>query len=342
MRISKTRSLITLLGVLLCSGFAWNSPSAAAQDAQQQVKIPPRSNYQYRKDYAACQELLKEPDLQKRADALMNFIKEHPESRMIPSISVYIANIGAEYAKAGNWQKVINLDLTYLKLVPDDTVNLPLLMSAYYQTKNLPKAAEIGEKIYAADSSVKNAEVLAQLYLAMNNTDKYTVYAEKIVAATPVEKSYSTMLKLAEINMQKQNTAKAMGYLTKVVEAFGDKVPPGMQESAWKATRGVVYGAQAGEAYKQKDYPKAIELYQKVAQVNPQAEEAYYYIGMAKWQSKDQLGAIDSFAKTVVLNKAHAAKAKEYMEQLYKAEHSDKLDGIDEVLAKAKTALGIS
>jgi hypothetical protein len=62
---------------------------------------------------------------------------------------------------------------------------------------------------------------------------------------------------------------------------------------------------------------------------------------MCKWQTKDPEGAIDSFAKCVVLNGQLAQRAKQYMEDLYKARHSNSLDGIDQVLAKAKSELGI-
>ena len=62
---------------------------------------------------------------------------------------------------------------------------------------------------------------------------------------------------------------------------------------------------------------------------------------MAKWQGKDQKGAIEPFAKSFVLGKTLSAKAKEYFEQLYKNEHNGSLDGSDAVLAKAKSDLGI-
>jgi hypothetical protein len=44
----------------------------------------------------------------------------------------------------------------------------------------------------------------------------------------------------------------------------------------------------------------------------------------------------------VVLKKTLAPKAQEYLEQLYKPLHNNTLDGLDQVLAKAKSELGIS
>ena len=53
-------------------------------------------------------------------------------------------------------------------------------------------------------------------------------------------------------------------------------------------------------------------------------------------------GAVGAFAKVVVLSKNFAKKAQEYLEQLYKPLHNNTLDGLDQVLAKARAELGIS
>ena len=76
--------------------------------------------------------------------------------------------------------------------------------------------------------------------------------------------------------------------------------------------------------------------------VDPKNDDAYYYIAMSKWNGGDQAGAIPYFARASVLNKKRAMKAREYLEQLYKAENSDSLEGLDAVLAKAKADLGVS
>jgi len=125
--------------------------------------------------------------------------------------------------------------------------------------------------------------------------------------------------------------------------AFGDKVPPGVQEPAWNQSRAFAYGLIAAAAYAKKDYPTAISNYETVIKYAPKADDApYYYIGMSKWNSKDPEGAIEAFAKAAVMGKANAKKAEDYLQQLYKARHNDSLDGLEEVKAKAKADLGIS
>jgi tetratricopeptide (TPR) repeat protein len=332
-----------------------------------QEKISPVSDYQYKKDYAQYDTIKKEADPQKRADLLLAFLKEHPISRMLTYVAADYLECVKPHIQSKEWAKVIAMEEGLLALMPTEkTVQaaavpepgageflknvLPqaqrsvqsALLAAYYQSNNMPKAAELGEKLYAAAPDKNMAAALADIYLKMNNADKFAAYAEKIVAEVPVEQSFAMVLQLAGIYQQKNDLAKASDYAAKVMAVYGDKVPQGVQENAWNTTRAYAYGLMGLNSYANKDYPKTLEYYGKVTTYAPKSEDAWYYTGMAKWRSQDPEGAIAAFAKTVVLNKNMAKKAQEYLEQLYKARHNDTLDGLDQVLAKAKSELGIS
>ena len=348
-------AMLAVMALSVLQAFGW------------QEKISPVSDYQYKKDYAQYDTIRKEADPQKRSQLLLAFMKEHPISRMLTYVAADYLECIKPSIQSKDWAKVISMEEALLALMPTEmTVQaagvpepgagdflknvLPqavrsvqsALLAAYYQSNNMPKAAELGEKLYAAAPDKSMAAALADIYLKMNNADKFAVYAEKIVAEVPVEQSYTMVLQLAGIYQQKNNLAKATEYAAKVMEVYGDKVPQGVQESAWNATRAYAYGLMGLNSYANKDYPKTLEYYDKVIKFAPKSEDAWYYIGMAKWRSQDPEGAIASFARTVVLNKNLAKKAQEYLEQLYKARHNDTLDGLDQVLAKAKSELGIS
>jgi len=339
----------------------------AASQAAAQEKISPVSDYQYKKDYAQYDALKKEADPQKRADLLISFMKEHPISRMLNYVALdYMAAV-QPHIQNKDWAKAISLTEGFVALMPTEksvqaaavpepgageflkTVLAPTriqlsntLLGLYFQANNFPKAAEIGESLYSANPDKAMAATLASIYLKMQNTDKYLEYGAKILAEFPMDQAYGTALQMAQVYLQKQNAAKAKELYLKVLDAFGDKLPPGIQEPAWNQTRAVAYSLLASDAYAQKDYPKAIELYGKVAGFVPKTDEAWYYIGMSKWRSQDPEGAIEAFARAMVLGKATAARSKEYLEQLWKARHNDSLDGLDAVIAKAKTDLGVS
>jgi len=333
-----------------------------------QEKISPLSDYQYKRDYAQYEGIKKEADVMKRAELLLAFVKEHPISRIL----LYAATDYQECVKPmidkKDWAKAISMDEALMAVMPNDkTVQsagipagvdsflkdqllpaqkliLSALISEYWQASNLPKAAESAEKLYEVAPDKLLLPVLADIYLKMQNVDKYLAYGQKILAEFPMDQpqGYTTAIQMAQVYIQKQDVNAATDLFSKVMDVYGDKVPAGVTEPQWNATRAVAYGVIATGVYAKKDYPKAQELYEKVVKFDPKRDDAYYFIGMSKWQNKDPEGAIDSFAKCVVLGKAYAKRAQQYLEELYKARHNNSLDGLDQVLAKAKSDLGIS
>lgn len=348
MNVSATHRTGTFVPVLLTMALVLFSGPFLFSQTQQ---INPRSDYQYKKDYTEVETVIKvEPDPAKRAQMMLAFVKAHPVSRMLPYLSGYYGQILTPYAQSGNWKKVIEMCEAFLAPIPttDKTVQtevlptLQVLMSAYYQDKQFVKAADIGERINELKPDKNMNIALADIYLRIPNKDKYMVYAEKILADVPIEQSFGTALQMAQINLEKQNVPKALELYSKVMSVYGDKVPPGVQEPAWNVTRAVAFGLMAANVYGQKDYAKAEELYGKVAHFDAKRDDAYYFIGMCKWNSKDPEGAIESFARASVLGKTYAKRAQDYLEQLWKARHNDTLDGLDQVIAKAKSQLGVS
>jgi len=333
-----------------------------------QEKISPLSDYQYKKDFPQYDAIKKEADVQKRADALLAFIKARPVSRiLLYAAGDYLACV-KPLLDQKNWAKAITMEealwaalpsedaakaaipegvtpglAEFMKeqLVPSQKLILQSLLGTYYQSQNWPKAAETAEKIYALAPDKSLLPAMADIYSKFN-VDKFLEYGKKMLAEFPMDQSYSVALQMAQAYIQKQDVAAATDMLTKIMDVFGDKVPPNVPEPQWNATRAFAYGVIASPYYQKKDYPKAMELYEKVVKFDPKKDDVYYYIGMCKWQTKDQEGAIAAFAKAVVLNnKTLAPKAKQYLEDLYKAQHSGSLDGLDQVLAKAKADLGI-
>ncbi len=337
--------------------------SASLTSAQE--KISPLSDYQYKKDYAQVDGIMKEADLQKRADLLLAFQKQHPISKMLDYVALQYLECLKPQVQKKDWAKVVSSEEAFLALMPTqktiEAAAIPVgveeftkkqlipsqkamyqaLMAAYYQSNNLPKAAEMAEKAYSVAPDKAGVATLADIYLRMQNYDKYLTYGEKILAEFPMEQAYGTALQMVQVYSQKQNSAKAMATLTKVVEAFPDKTPPGMKDEAWSALRANYWNQKAAESYKQKDYAAAMDLFAKALKVAPQNDEAYYYTGMCKWNSKDLDGAIEPLAKAAVLGKSFAKRAQDNLDQLWKARHPDNPAGVEEVKAKAKSDLGI-
>ncbi len=350
-RSSRSSGLITLFAISLCM-VSWRVQIASAQtqkgaEPPQKVEIPPDSDYMYRKDAATIDDIkAKETDPQKRADALVAWVKSNPRAtRAIAYAAADYSEVVAGILKSGDTQRALTMIQTFQAAAPADTSLVSLQLRAYYDAKNFPKAAEIGEKLYGAKPSLEMATTLYQIYAQMNNLDKVVQYGEKLLAEVSIDKSYGIAVQLANIYLQRKNNDKALGLFAKLMDAYGDKVPAGYKEADWNAVRAGAFSLMAADGYTKKDYPKAIDLYNKVITFAPKTDEtactAWYYIGMAKWQGKDQKGAMEPFAYAYVMGKSLSTKAKDNLDNLWKAEHNNSLDGEDAVVAKAKSDLGI-
>jgi tetratricopeptide (TPR) repeat protein len=219
----------------------------------------------------------------------------------------------------------------------------PFILNAYYLSGNWDKAAELQERLYAAAPSIQGLQLLADIYLRMENYDKYLENAKKIMAEFPITQpqGFDAAYTSLQIYRQKNDLPAVTDLYKKLMDVYGDKLPEGRTDAQWNPERAFAYTLFAQEPYANKDYPKALELFEKVVKVDPLNGDAYYYIGMCKWQTGGQDSAVEPFAKSVVLNKSLAARARQYLEQIYKAKNNDSLDGLDDILAKAKASLGI-
>ncbi len=333
-----------------------------------QEKISPVSDYQYKRDYAQVETIIKEPDLTKRAGLLLDFVKQRPISRSLDYVAQNYVACLKPLMDAKDWAKVASSEEGFVALMPTEksvaAAQVPEpgagefiknqlknaqkfmhqnLIAAYFQGNNMAKAAELAEKGYAENPADPAALDLLMTIYKKAFPEKAAALTEKLAGDQPIEKSFGTTMQLADQYWAAKNVDRAVEYAKKVMDAYGDKLPPGVQETDWNPVRARAYGYMATVAYTKKDYAGAIVLYDKISKVVPKEDGPYYYIGMCKWQNKDQEGAIPYFAKATVLGKNFSQKAKGYLEQLYKSvNQKDSLDGLDQVLAKAKADLGIS
>ena len=338
-----------------------------------QDKISLLSDYYMKRDLPRYEEIQKETDAQKRAGMLIELLKERPVNRIYPYIIPdYQKAINSHLEKkewdraislAGNLQAALPTEATVKKLVDDGDITVvdnnvqefltivsnarlamqQVVFTAHYSAGNWAEAAKLQEQFYADAPSLQGLQLLADIYQKMQNNDKYLEIAQKIVAQAPITQplGFSTTYQMLQMRRQKNDIAGVTELYGKLMDAYGDKTPEGVDAAAWNQERAIAYSLLAQDPYTKKDFRKALELYERVVKADPDNGDAYYYIGMCKWQIEGQDSAVEPLAKSVVLNKASAATARQNLEQIHKAKNSDSLDGLDEILAKAKSSLGI-
>lgn len=358
-RKQRAVGLITLLLVLL----------GANAFALQEEKISTLSDYLYKKDLQQYKEIQAATDSQKKIDLATAFLKERPISRiLLYAATEYMA--GASKIAGKDWDRLIAMEETLWNLVPtDQKINaeakdipvgleefkkeqllptraliLKQIAAAYYEKKNYAKAAEYAERADAITPDVKMAGLLFDIYGKMGDDDKRINYGKRILERTSMKgpEAYATALQLADIYIKKQDMNAAVQLFTKLMDVYGNSVPPNVRPSEWDKTRIFAYTLMAKDAYSKNNFEKAEKMFQTVLSFNTKLDEPYYYLGMCRWKGKDQPAAIVYFARCSVLNKDYAARATKYLEELYKATYPNKPEGLKDVIAKAKADLGIS
>jgi len=89
--------------------------------------------------------------------------------------------------------------------------------------------------------------------------------------------------------------------------------------------------------YEASKWPDAIASFKQALKAEKYGE-GYYLIGMCQWKLDKVEDAMVSFAQSVQQGGEAAPKAKEKLEELYKALHNNTLIGIEKVYNKAKEA----
>jgi tetratricopeptide (TPR) repeat protein len=340
-----------------------------------QDRISLLSDFMYtRQHLPAYEEIKKETDPQKLAALLIEFLRERPINRLIPFIiqDYQIAIVGQLENQA--WDRAIAMAEEMLSVLPTDQAidraveegditivesNVDdlkrqlqvarlamrqVFLNAYFLSGNWAKAAEIQEQFYADAPSIQGAMLLADIYWRMQNFDKYLENARKIMAEFPLTQpqGFDAAYQSLQVHIQNNDIPAATELLRKLMDVYGDKIPDGLTAEQWNPLRIMAFSIFAQELFTARDFPKALELFERVLQIDPRNGDAYYFIGMCKWNIEGQDSAIEPFARSVVLNgAATAANARQRLEQIHKANNEDSLDGLDEVLAKAKADLGI-
>jgi tetratricopeptide (TPR) repeat protein len=367
----KAQGIISLITILF---LVWGINVFALQNEDQEVqpageqKISTLSDYLYSKDLERYKQIQAVTDNQKKIDQLTAYLKERPISKLLfNAVTDYMAS--ASRIAGNNYDRLISMAETLWELVPTDqeiaaeakfipvgledfkkqhllparSLILKQIAAAYYQKQNFAKAAEYAERAYATTPDIQMAQLLFDSYEQLKNEDKVVAYGKKILDKVPMRErqGYVTALKLADIYIKKQDANAAIQMFTKIMDVYGNSVPPNIPEAEWNKTRIFAYSLMARDAYSKSNYEKAEKLFQTVLSFDSQLDEPYYYLGMCRWKSKDQQAAIVYFARCAVLNKSYAERANKYLQELYKATYPNKPEGLQDVINQAKKDLGI-
>jgi len=328
--------------ILLVLSFQAGSPFAQDLEPFSAEGIPPQSDYVYRQHYNQIQEILKS-DLSVREKNLEIFrSKLHPKAKAHQYMEAFFGQIVKDYRAAGMNDKADALTKKMMKWFPKSDTFLPQQFKTAYDKKDFAAAIPLGEKLLQkSPNDAQLLVMLAESYRGAGNTRKLMEISPKVISAIGPQKAINYVIALADYYRQQNNLAKAVEYYDLMLQAYPSGTPTGWQAAQWKTARLTAYQVKAGAAWKQEDFPAVIANYQELLKLDPKNDTAHLFVGLAHWRLQQLDEAEKAFAKAVVLGGQNSAKARQYLETIYKPRNSDSLDGLDQLLAKAKSELGI-
>lgn len=328
----------SVLFVLLLIGFG---TMLQAQDPVQAPEgIPVESDWLYRQHYEQVQQIMSSP-LEERASKLENFYRKLPEkAKMRQYMEGFFGQLQQQLQQAGKTGEAQALSSKMAELFPDSAPSLGQQFQTAFQNKNYEKAIELGEKLRASNPDDTQLTVLlAQSYIAAGKQEKAAEFSRKSLEILGPEKGVQFAVWLADYHSRQKQVDKAIDYYDQALSAYPQKTPPGWNEQQWKGAKATAYALKGSQAYMKKDFPAAVRFYQQSIREYGQNEQAYLFLGLSHWRQQELDEAMNAFARAVVLEKPGSAKARQYLEQIYKPRNNDSLEGLDELLDQARSEI---
>jgi hypothetical protein len=189
----------------------------------------------------------------------------------------------------------------------------------------------------------------------VNNTEMIAEYGEKSLELW--SDNYTLLTELGSVYVQRGRIAQAevKALLALDLIAAAEK-PATMGERQWSETRKILLSgncitlgyvhlrrAQASRVPddRKSDAEIARSWFARAQQQQPNDDFTFYGLGFACMILNDYPNAEASLAKAVVLNGVATASARTLLEEIYRSRHNQSLDGLEQVLLKARTDLGI-
>jgi tetratricopeptide (TPR) repeat protein len=337
-----SRTFFAALLALAVSFFIVAGDSTAFALLQDQAQAEEEETEYGEEEYMAWEAADKETDPLKCGAMLLAFVDKYPESALMPYVNSSYERLLFECSEADKYTELEVLAEQWSQLHPDDLQTLAYLAKASEILEHDEKCVDCYEKIYKLRPTGSIAYQIARLYKKMGNDDKYLEWNASAMMYPEYETDFRLRYEIMQFHASKNNISKAEEFARETIKAADlVKDPSEDTRKHLAVARHDAYHVIGVNLYDQKQFDEAIEAFRKAIEAERYAD-GYYWIGMCEWEKKMVDEAIESFAKAEVLGGDIAPKAKERMEQLYKAIHNDTTIGIDKVYRRAKEELGLS
>jgi hypothetical protein len=312
---------------------------------KQQVQQQAETDQKYtEEEYDAYEKATKETDAAKRIDMLLAFMEKWPKSELMSYIDTSYQTTMYELNTGKNFAKLLPAAEAWLKLHPNDMQAMGYSANAAEGLGNDQKYLEYAEKIYAVKPVPQLAASIHAVYKKIGNQAKYEEWTEKIMNMPEYAGEWKLRYTLVEKYDKEKNATKAAESAQLTLKSLdAAKKPENQSQAEWNtettSVRRICTMVIAMNAYEKKRWAESIKYLEAVSKINPNMDEAYYYIAQCMWHNDKIEEAIQYFAMAELCKGNMAKQAKEKVETLYKPLHNQTTIGIEKIYKKATDEL---
>ena len=305
--------------------------AAAATQAEEQESSP-----EYIEQYEAWEKAKDEPDVQKSGAMLIQFLEKYPKSELIKHAEGSYVSLLVKCSEGKNFQDLEILAEKWLAIHPGDLTTLAAVAASSRELGHNDKWIQSQIEIYKIQPSANLAIDIAQSYSTTKNKAKYVEWTETALKFPEYETDFKTRLNLVQFYVEEKNPAKAVEYARAALKATDlVKNPSSETKAQLLKVRKACYDTVGKIMLQQDKFDEAIKAFEQALEVEKSGESYYFIAHCLRMQDKID-DAMLWYARAEQQGGEFAPKAKENLEQLYKAMHDNRLTGIEKIYRKAK------
>jgi tetratricopeptide (TPR) repeat protein len=291
----------------------------------------------YRRDYSEYNEISAMTDPAAQAERFFAFIDKGYDARLEGSILAGLRGDMEALTQARNYDAVFDVaDKWAARNGGLDPI--ALAWNAGAVAGNNQATVKYGEQLYAAQAIPQVAMSLANAYMALGNAAKLREFGEIVIDSQPITETWSIAYELVGQHESAGRFNQASEMARKIQSGL-TSAPEGISGTEWTQIRTYLQETVGRASYEAGRYGAAIQQFNAVLRFNRRNDKAYYYIGESLLKTNEIAPAMNSFAKSYLLNGGYSARSRGMLETIYKANHGGNLVGLEDIINTARREL---
>ncbi len=298
-----------------------------------------------RAEYNAYMKIAKATTTQAKEANILAFVKKYPKSALMKYVKGEIQKVFSMLVKGKKYSEMVSFGKKLLNVPLNKVIPCNFLCVGCYNTGDYKDYITYGKELYSTSPSPSLAYFISLAALKVGDESTLEEYAGYVKSGGSFQMKMDILSKLNRFYLKRGENQKALNCALEIVNIIETGGKPANFKGDWNKYLHSFYlpflKYLAIYYTKNKNYSEAIKYYNKIVQISPKNAFAHFSLGMLYWFSRKATLAAPEFAKAIVINdpKVSPKADAKLKEMLKKIKNGNKK--YQELVAKAKTELGI-